>query len=482
MLETGKLIAGRYEIRSELGGGGGGLVYEAFDRRTETRVALKVLRPLSRQERAATEKFKLEACVPGRVKSEHLVQISDADVDPETQLPFLVMEFLEGRNLHELIEQDGRVEPTQAVQFLKQVASGLDKAHTWKDREGRPAPIVHRDLKPENVYLTYREDGTPLVKILDWGIAKVQSDSVTVSSDFRGTPTYMAPEQLRLPAQVTPATDVWAMGLMAFYLLSGRCYWKSAQRAHDVLPVIAEVGEGPTVLPRRRMRELGVDATLPPAFDEWFMRCVNRQPDRRYQRAGEAARELAAALDVPFQESHPPVDGARSHHFHSPASHEPAQIATLPSELQPRVRDIANSALSFFPKKLRRGYLLGLVGGVFLALLLALLPRKPKHEQPLNSREHPAQPLSLSSSMTAERQPAPVPSATDAEPDPAQAQPTARAPGAPTPPLRPISKLTSALAPPKLLAPPSSSTNETSDRVRRPPRPPVRLPTSPPQR
>ncbi len=88
---------------------------------------------------------------------------------------------------------------------------------------------MHRDLKASNLFLTHYEDGTPLVKILDWGIAKVLSNSATMSGDLRGTPLYMAPEQL-LQAPVTPATDIWDFGLIAFFLLTGHCYWMAAQR------------------------------------------------------------------------------------------------------------------------------------------------------------------------------------------------------------------------------------------------------------
>jgi len=156
---------------------------------------------------------------------------------------------------------------------------------------------VHRDLKPSNLFLTYREDGTPLVKILDWGIAKVLSQSATLSGDVKGTPLYMAAEQL-LQAPVTTATDIWAFGLIAYYLLTGECYWKVGQMPNAVLPiVIREVSEGPTDPPSSRLRALQSDFALPAAFDQWFLRCVNLNPARRFARAGEAVQALAEVLD-----------------------------------------------------------------------------------------------------------------------------------------------------------------------------------------
>jgi eukaryotic-like serine/threonine-protein kinase len=296
LLDTGALIAGRYEIVAPLASGGSGLIYAATDRTTEKRVAIKVLGQHVLHERAAREKLRLEAIVAGRVESENIVQVWDAGVDSQTGLPFLVMELLKGNDLQHWVEQQGRLDATMAVEFLRQVALGLDKAHSWKDSEQRPAPIVHRDLKPENLYLTHRDDGSPLIKILDFGLAKVLSNSATLSNEIRGTPLYMAPEQLS-QAPVTPATDIWAIGLIAFFLLTGKCYWKSGQSGNAVLPaVLKEVGDGPTATPRARLVEFGVDATLPAAFDEWFLRCVNVEPRRRFPTAGEAVRALALAL------------------------------------------------------------------------------------------------------------------------------------------------------------------------------------------
>lgn len=166
MLDTGALIAGRYEIVAPLASGGSGLIYAATDRTTEKRVAIKMLGSHVLHERAAREKLRLEAIVAGRVESENIVQVWDAGVDSQTGLPFLVMELLKGKDLQHWVEQQGPLDATTTVEWLRQVASGLDKAHSWKDAEQRSSPIVHRDLKPENLYLTHRDDGTPLIKSL----------------------------------------------------------------------------------------------------------------------------------------------------------------------------------------------------------------------------------------------------------------------------------------------------------------------------
>jgi serine/threonine-protein kinase len=299
------LINGRYEILRELGAGGSGCVYAACDRTTDKNVAIKLFGYHIQWDRAAREKFEIEAKVSGRVESEHIVQISDAGVDPLTQLPFLVMELLAGKNFQDLIEQGGPLKPSLCVDYLSQVAAGLDKAHSRTDREGRLAPIVHRDLKPSNLFLGRHEDGTPLVKILDWGIAKVLSGSITMSGEVRGTPLYMAPEQISA-MPVTPATDNWALGLVAFFLLAGRSYWKSGALENANMPsVLKEVCDGPVVPPRQRMKELGLSIECPPAFDHWFMQCVNPNPTLRFQRATDAVHALGQALGCGARDSQP---------------------------------------------------------------------------------------------------------------------------------------------------------------------------------
>ena len=357
MLDSGALVAGRYEIVAPLASGGSGLVYAATDRTTEKRVAIKVLGPHVLHERAAREKLRLEAIVAGRVESEHIVQVWDAGVDGVTGFPFLVMELLRGYDLQHWVEQHGPLDAAVAVEYLRQVASGLDKAHSWIDSEQRPAPIVHRDLKPENLFLTHREDGSPLVKILDFGLAKVISGSATLSTEVRGTPLYMAPEQLT-QAPVTPATDIWSIGLIAFFLLTGKCYWKSGRGNSAVLPaVLKEVGDGPTDLPRSRLKEIGVDISLPSAFDQWFLRCVNLDPLRRFPTAGKAVRALGLALGE--------------------ADAEPAETI--------RQGDESVAVVVADRKRATRVAFAIVLGVVLLGSLMAIIGKSPKQPAPMPS-------------------------------------------------------------------------------------------------
>src|SRR5262249_30901389 len=153
------------------------------------------------------------------VESEYIVDVSDAGVDEATKMPFMVMELLRGEELGDLLERVGGLPPTDVVTYLQQVAMALDRTHA--------AGIVHRDLKPENLFLTHRDDGSPRIKILDFGVAKVVAEGATGAGATRslGTPLYMPPEQFRTGAKLTPAADIYALGMMAYTLLVGKPYW-----------------------------------------------------------------------------------------------------------------------------------------------------------------------------------------------------------------------------------------------------------------
>jgi len=292
--------------------GGFGAVYVAEQLTTERRVALKVLARYA--EDISVDKLLAEARVTSRILSDHIVQVIDAGLDMATGDVFVVMELLRGMTLDERLTTHGALPAEEVAEYLRQVAVGLDKAHGHVDREGRPSPIVHRDLKPSNIFLTSRDDGQRLVKILDFGAAKVLSQSAKVSGLVHGTPLFMASEQA-LGEPSTPATDIWALGLIAFNLLTGSCYWLTAQRDGTEAQLFAEILMLPLVPASERARQLGRTVQLPLSFDGWFSQCVNRDAAQRFSSAGAAARELSRLLGVetphsnerPRQRRAPPI-------------------------------------------------------------------------------------------------------------------------------------------------------------------------------
>jgi serine/threonine protein kinase len=304
-LESGVIFAGRYRVERELGRGGLGVVYACEHIHTGQKVALKLLLAQPQRspelEAAVREKFELEQKVWSHAPSEHIVRVLDAgNLDASQReagagvagTPYMVMELLHGETLQQRVERLRLLPPAEVSGVLQQIALGLDVAHGCRGPDGRPAPIVHRDLTPRNVFVTTRADGSLWVKLLDFGIAKHLVDGAIVTQVMLGTRLYSAPEQL-LGHPISPQTDVWALGLIAYYALTGREYGPLS-------------GPQP-VSPSRRRREQGVGGRFPIEFDHWFSRCIEREPARRFASAGEAAAELAIALAGAEQLVPPPL-------------------------------------------------------------------------------------------------------------------------------------------------------------------------------
>ncbi|HEY4116743.1 MAG TPA: serine/threonine-protein kinase [Byssovorax sp.] len=286
-LAAGQIVAGRYRVTSVLGEGGMGSVYLVQHVHTDEQLAMKVLHAQTLRDEDAVQRFRREARAPARIQSEHVARVTDADTAPELGgAPFYVMEYLRGKDLDVIIAENGGLPPGEALECLKQTARALDKAHQMG--------ITHRDLKPENLFLTTREDGTPCIKLLDFGIAKIAAGELpaqqkTQSGAVFGTPAYMSPEQTKGEVDlIGPPSDIWAFGLIAYKLLTGKEYW----RASVVAQLYVEILASPMPPPSAR------ESTLGPAFDAWFAACVNRDISLRYPSAGEAVVALAAALGV----------------------------------------------------------------------------------------------------------------------------------------------------------------------------------------
>ncbi len=280
-----EVIGGKYRPRDVLGAGSTGTVYSVEHTFTGELLALKLMRSHLGASPDAIARFKREARAVSKIRSQHVVRIFDADVAPELGgVPYLVMDLLEGVDLEHL-SAGRRIEPATVVEWLWQIALPLDKAHS--------VGIVHRDLKPENLFLTRTDDGRPLIKILDFGIAKITADSpsTTQSGLIFGTPLYMAPEQARAdPAQVGPAVDLYALGLIAYQLLTGFPY----RTETSLTAVLSEIHN-----PLRAPSELG--HSFGPQFDRWFLRACQPDPAQRFASAQEQIEELARALDVPLE-------------------------------------------------------------------------------------------------------------------------------------------------------------------------------------
>ena len=288
LLSPGRtLMGGRYEIMRCLQAGGMGAVYEAFDRETQRRRALKTMLPSVLSDSDLRDRFHLEATVTAEIESEHIVQVFDAGIDHATGLPFLVMELLRGETLAELLARRVRLESSEVVLLLHQASLGLSRTHA--------AGIVHRDLKPENLFLAKRDDGSPWLKLLDFGIAKVAAAVQPGTTRSLGSPLYMAPEQIRGDGDIGPRADLYSVGQLAFTLLVGHPYWAAeSQRVGGLYRIVLQVMDGAREPASVRAQRYGV--TLPPAFDVWFLRATARAPEDRFADTVELAQALAVAL------------------------------------------------------------------------------------------------------------------------------------------------------------------------------------------
>ena len=291
-LRPGTIFAEEYRIVGLLGRGGMGAVYRVEHLPTGKPRALKVLPSLGSQTRGR-ERFELEARINARVHSEHMVDVIAAGFEGPDELPWIAMELLNGADLRALARSYGRVPRGMLREVFYQLVQGLGAAHR--------AGVIHRDLKPENVFVarSERPEEPFRVKVLDFGIAKLVQEGRAVASATSavGTPLWIAPEQLNR-GSLSLQTDVWSLGLLVFWALTGRSYWEAANGEDVALePLLTEILLSPLQPASERAVALGVPrGVVPEALDEWFERCVAREPELRFDSAAEAGRELDRTL------------------------------------------------------------------------------------------------------------------------------------------------------------------------------------------
>jgi hypothetical protein len=285
---AGAVFDGRYRLIRRLASGAMGVVYEARHIATDRRCALKVMLAHVAPRPELRKRFELEARVTAHIDSPFLVEVFDAGVDSATGMPFLVMELLRGEELGQCLRRVGRFSAEQTLACLHQTALALDRTHG--------ALIIHRDLKPANLFLSVGEDGERCIKILDFGVAKIVAESTGGTTMSMGTPLYMAPEQFR-GQRVSAATDIHALGMMAYTLLVGEAYWADEKNHNDDLVAFAlNAAYGPVEPASERAMRAGV--VLPAGFDAWFAQTTAVDPDRRFPAATAAVRALGDALGI----------------------------------------------------------------------------------------------------------------------------------------------------------------------------------------
>ncbi len=282
MLEEVPATIGGYRIVRELGRGGMGAVFEVRDAHGAP-FALKVMTEASPERPDLVERLRREARASSMIASDHVARVFDLGYADELRgAPFLVMELLEGATVAMVLAKHGAMTPERACAIVSHVGHALDRAHA--------AGIVHRDLKPENLFIHRNDRRHEIVKVLDFGVARLLDDdatAITATGAAIGSIYYMPPEQTDSQKNaIGPQADVWAVGMIALELLTCERYWgKSKPTA-----IIDALMSGSWPMPRAKWPR------LPPAIDAWFARSCARDPAARFASVGEQAAALAQAL------------------------------------------------------------------------------------------------------------------------------------------------------------------------------------------
>jgi serine/threonine protein kinase len=276
--QPGDLLAGKYRVEGVLGQGGMGVVYAAQHELLAQRVAVKVLLAEGAQRADASLRFLQEARAAARVQHENIARVSDVGT-LENGMPYMVMEFLEGHDLSQLLQGIGPLEVGVAVDYVLQALEAVAQAHALG--------IVHRDLKPANLFLAKKLDGNSIVKVLDFGISKttdpLHAGAQTSTQSLLGSPYYMSPEQLRSSKNVDRRADLWSVGIILYELLTG------------VLPFQAETLGGlfAAILEQEPAPMSSIRKDVPPGLDAVVSRCLSRRADDRFADAAELAWALS---------------------------------------------------------------------------------------------------------------------------------------------------------------------------------------------
>ncbi len=279
----GTTIAGRYLIQGVIGEGGMATVYRATHKLVERPCAVKVMNPAMASDATVRERFRREAKAAQSLAHPNVIEIFDQGETPEGT-PYIVMELLRGKTLAELVAK-GPMPPPRSVPIMIQVARGIARAHDLG--------IVHRDLKPENIFICTRDDGSDLVKILDFGIARSRSDSrLTNAGELFGTPQYLAPERIT-GGEAGPSVDLYALGVIFFEISTGKLPFEATDPTTFLIKHMKE----------KPLRARAVDPKVPEKLDALIAALLEKDPKARPVDAHRVEQDLTAlaqALRIPL--------------------------------------------------------------------------------------------------------------------------------------------------------------------------------------
>jgi serine/threonine-protein kinase len=280
--KEGEILGGKYRVERVLGEGGMGVVVAAQHTTLRQKVAIKVLLPEAAKRADSTERFLREARAAVSIQSEHVARVMDVG-QFDTGQPYIVMEFLTGDDLDALLEKRTNLPIEEAIDYILQACEAIAEAHSLG--------IIHRDLKPANIFVTQRAGGSPLVKVLDFGLSKVtrpdaldqSSAALTAANVVMGSPCYMSPEQIKSLKGLDARTDIWALGVILYQMITGARPFD----APSLGALFVVIGTDPPP-PMKNLRP-----DIPPALEAVIFRCLEKDKAKRIQTIAELARELA---------------------------------------------------------------------------------------------------------------------------------------------------------------------------------------------
>jgi serine/threonine-protein kinase len=359
------VLLGKFRIERVLGRGGMGVVVAATHLQLGQQVALKFLLPASLVRPESRARFEREARAVAMLKTEHVARILDVG-KLENGAPYMVLEYLEGETLAKRLHDEGPLPIPLVAEWLLQACEAIAEAHA--------TGIVHRDLKPANLFLATAADGSPTLKVLDFGVSKLRTlaqdgddRSPTAAQSILGSPLYMSPEQLRSSKDVDERSDVWSLGVVLYELLTAKMPFE----AENVHQQYAMVIEGAAPPPSSHRPE------IPAELDAIILRCLKPEPDKRLQSVAELARELA-----PFAPQHARSTAERVARVSTipriaASTPPPAPVSTPPMvSTRPGARGAETALINPPPPRSRvLPIAFGAVGGATLILALAFYTR-----------------------------------------------------------------------------------------------------------
>jgi len=277
--QPGEILSGRYRIEREIATGGMGVVMAAQDLQSGTTVAIKILKPEVCRELDSVARFVREARITASLSNEHIAHVHDVGT-LRTGEPFMVLEYLEGQDLGDIVDTHGALPTKDAVDFTMQTLEALAEAHS--------VGIIHRDIKPPNLFVASQPDGTFSIKVLDFGISKGlgldgrADGAITKTSQLVGSPGYMSPEQLHNPREVDPRTDIWSVGVVLDELLTSERLFEGETMGQTMANILSR--------PIRPVRTRRPD--VHEGLERIIMGCLERDVTRRFKDVGQLADAL----------------------------------------------------------------------------------------------------------------------------------------------------------------------------------------------